>query len=96
MWSYPPEFLESLASLGLAPTSSTPPSRVREALNDLYRHELRVGRDKLRAGDVEKSQYLDHVVALRKKYWLLSLPVPQWEKICAAIPAAPDPSADRL
>ena len=82
MWTYPPEFLESLAALGLAPTSSTPPSLLRAALNDLYRYELRAGRDRLRAGAMEKSQYLDHVVSLRKKYWLLSLQTGAWEKIC--------------
>lgn len=94
MWSYPQEFLQSLSGLGLAPTSQTPPARVREALNDLYRYELRRLRDRLRAGDVEKSQYFDRVVTLRKKYWLLSFQVPAWETICAS-PAAPDPSGDR-
>jgi hypothetical protein len=39
-------------------------------------------RDRLRAGEFEKSQYLEMVVALRKKYWLLTLPLPAWEKIC--------------
>ena len=82
MWIYPPEFLEALAGLGLAPTASTPPSVVRDALNDLYRYELRAARDRLRAGGMEKSQYLDLVVTLRKKYWLLSLQPGAWEKIC--------------
>lgn len=81
-WVYPPEFLESLAGLGLAPTASTPPTLVRDALNDLYRYELRRERDRLRAGQVEKSAYLDIVVALRKKYWLLSFQIPAWEAIC--------------
>jgi hypothetical protein len=80
---YPPEFLESLAGLGLAPTSETRPSLVRGALNDLYRYELRTARDRLRAGAFEKSTYLDLVVALRKKYWLLTLPMPAWDKICS-------------
>jgi len=82
MWSYPPEFLESLAGLGLAPTADTPPALVRDALNDLYRYELRAARDRLRAGVTEKSTYLELVIALRKKYWLLSLTVPAWERIC--------------
>jgi hypothetical protein len=94
MWSYPPEFLESLAGLGLAPTSATPPALVRDALNDLYRYELRTARDRLRAGATEKSQYLDLVIALRKKYWLLSLTVPAWEKICAT-QAVPGPISTR-
>lgn len=82
-WTYPPEFREALASLGLAPTSSTPPALVRDALNDLYRYELRRMRDRLRAGFIEKSDYLDRVVALRKQYWPLTLPLHAWEKICS-------------
>lgn len=89
-WTYPVEFLESLEGLGLAPTLETPPSIVRAALNDLYRHELRTMRDRLRAGEMEKSGYLERVVALRKKYWLLSLPLPAWEKICG--PGGPEES----
>jgi hypothetical protein len=83
MWSYPPEFLDSLAGFGLAPTPATPPALLREALNDLYRYQLRSMRDRLRDGAFEKSAYLGMVVALRKQYWLLSLPLPAWERICA-------------
>jgi hypothetical protein len=82
VFAYPQEFLDSLASLGLAPTPETPPSLVRAALNDLYRYELRTARDRLRAGAFEKSTYLDLVVSLRKKYWLLTLPLTAWDKIC--------------
>jgi hypothetical protein len=82
VWTYPPEFVESLASLGLAPTPATPPALLRDALNDLYRYELRGARDRLRAGEFEKSAYLDLVIALRRKYWLLSLQLPAWERIC--------------
>jgi hypothetical protein len=82
VFTYPQEFLDALASLGLAPTPETPPSLVRAALNDLYRYELRTARDRLRAGAFEKSTYLDLVVALRKKYCLLTLPLGAWEKIC--------------
>jgi hypothetical protein len=82
VFAYPQEFLDSLTGLGLAPTPATPPSVVRAALNDLYRYELRTARDRLRAGAFEKSTYLDLVVSLRKKYWLLTLPLTAWEKIC--------------
>ncbi len=84
MWRYPPEFLESLAGFGLAPRAETPPAVLRDALNDLYRYQLRAMRDRLRAGEFEKSAYLEMVVALRKRYWLLTLPLPAWERICDA------------
>ena len=81
MSGYPTEFLVSLSEFGLAPGDETPPGLVREALNDLYRHELRRLRDRHRAGDLPKPAFLDAVVAMRKKYWLLTLPLSAWEKI---------------
>jgi len=81
MSGYPEEFLASLSEFGLAPTDDTPPALVREALNDLYRHELRRLRDQHRAGDLPKPAFLDAVVAMRKRYWLLTLPLPAWQKI---------------
>ena len=83
MWAYPPEFLESLAGFGLSPTSASRPALVREALADLYRYELRRLRDRLRAGVIEKSSYHDAVVAIRKRYWLLTLSERAWADICA-------------
>jgi hypothetical protein len=80
-WTYPPEFIESLAALGLAPTPLTPPALVRDALNDLYRYELRRERDRLRRGQLVRSRYLEVVIALRRKYWLLTLPTAAWERI---------------
>ena len=81
-WLYPPEFLAALAGHGLAPSSATPPLFVRDAVNDLYRYELRRARDRHIRGDIAKIEYLDVVVALRKKYWLLTLPAVAWERIC--------------
>jgi hypothetical protein len=81
-WTYPPEFLEALLGFGLAPTPDTRPVFVRDAVNDLYRYELRRVRDRHRAGDIAKVDYLDVVVALRRKYWLLTLPAAAWERIC--------------
>jgi hypothetical protein len=83
-WNYPPELVGALASLGIAPTPATPPSLARSAVNDLYRYELRRLRDRLLAGGVERSGYLSLVIALRKKYWMLTLPPSAWEKICGA------------
>ena len=83
VWHYPEELLAALAVLGLAPGHATPPAVVRDALNDLYRYELRRMRDRLRAGDIAKPDYLDMVIALRKKYWPLTLTIDAWERLCA-------------
>jgi hypothetical protein len=85
-WSYPPELLAALGSLGLAPTAATPPSVTREAADELYKYELRRLRDQLKAGQVARSSFLARVIALRKKYWVLTLPLAAWEKICATSP----------
>lgn len=86
MFVYPPEFLESLATFGLAPTPATPPSLTRGALNDLYRVELRLLRQRLLRGEVVRDRYHDAVVAVRRRYWLLTLPLVAWERICAGLP----------
>ncbi len=86
-WAYPQELVDALAAFGLAPTPATPPVVVRDQLNDLYRFELRRMRDQLRAGAIPRPEYLDRVVALRKHYWPLTLPLTAWEKICRRPPA---------
>lgn len=77
-YRYRPEVLDALARHGVVPLDDTPPSRVREHLNDLYRYEIRRLRASLLRGDVEKADYIDHVLILRGKYLLLSMPVGEW------------------
>ena len=84
-WEYPADFLEQLLTHGLAPARTTPPAAVRDALNDLYRFEIRRLRRRLLDGQVEKAHYVGEVVALRKKYWLLSLTPSAWEDICRGV-----------
>jgi len=55
---------------------------VRDALNDLYRFQLRRMRDQLRAGQIAAGDYHGLVVALRKRYWPLSLTLDAWQRIC--------------
>jgi hypothetical protein len=81
-WNYPPELRDALGGFGLRPVDRTPPSVVRDALNDLYRYELRRLRGRLIAGEVLKPAYIDLVIALRKKYWPLTMPLGAWEQIC--------------
>ena len=75
---YHAEVLDALAGHGLAPGPDTPPALLRDALSDLYRYEIRAHRDSLLAGRVAKEHYIDGVLALRRKYWLLSVPVDRW------------------
>jgi hypothetical protein len=82
-WRYPAELAAALAGHGLVPTSRTPPALAREAVDDLYKYELRRLRDRLRRGDVDRASYLARVVALRKKYWVLTLPLSAWIRICS-------------
>jgi hypothetical protein len=82
IWTYPPELAAKLEEFGLAPRPDTPPQLVRDALSDLYRHEIRRLRGELLAGAFPKAEYSGRVVQLRKKYWPLSLTPAQWEKIC--------------
>ena len=78
VYEYAPEALEVLAGHGLRPGPGTRPAVVRDALNDLYRYEIRRLRRRLRAGEIPMARYKDHVIDLRKQYWLLSIPPERW------------------
>jgi hypothetical protein len=77
-FEYAPEALEVLAGHGLAPGPATRPDVVREALSDLYRYEIRRLKRRLLAEGFAKGRYLDQVIDLRRRYWLLSVPVARW------------------
>lgn len=92
-WTYPKELLDGLVVFGLRPTASTPPLLVRDALNDLYRFEIRRLRQRLLDGLVARDQYVDAVITLRKRYWPLALQPAHWEQIVSR--CAPAPSESR-
>lgn len=75
---YRPEVLEALLAHGVRPTPDTPPARVKDLLNDLYRHELRRLRARLLAGAFPRREYAGLVAGLRRRYPLLSLPLRLW------------------
>ena len=77
-YKYDDRILDALGEHGLVPLPGTSPERLRDALRDLYRYEIRRLRDALLAGRIAKRDYAAHVVALRQKYPLLSLPVARW------------------
>jgi len=77
-YRYDARVLDALAAHGLVPQPDTSPERLRHAVRDLYRYEIRRLRQSLLAGHIAKGDYADHVVTLRRKYPLLSVPVELW------------------
>jgi hypothetical protein len=77
-YTYHPRVLDELGRHGLRPLPTTPPARLRDAVRDLYLYEIRRLRGELLRGRIVRKHYADHVVALRRRYPLLSLPVEQW------------------
>jgi hypothetical protein len=75
---YRPEILEALAQHGLRPAPHTRPEQLRDAVSDLYRYEIRGLRDSCRAGVFPVGELSARVVALRRRYLLLSTPLARW------------------
>ena len=78
MYTYPQEILDELAGHGLMPRPGTPPQLLRDAVRDLYKYEIRRLRDRFLAGGIPKPEYSGHVIELRKRYWILSVPTGMW------------------
>jgi len=64
--------------LGLSPAATTSPALVKDQVSDLYCYELRRLRDRLHAGAFPKHEYAARVLEVRKRYFLLSVPVARW------------------
>ena len=79
-YDYEPAVLDGLAGHGLKPLSRTSPQFLRDAVRELYRYEIKALRNALLAGRIPKPQYANHVIALRKRYWLLSVPLQLWTR----------------
>ena len=77
-WLYHQQILDELAGHGLIPRPETPPQLLRDTVRDLYKYEIRRLRDRLIAGKIPKRDYAGHVVALRKRYRVLSVPLALW------------------
>ena len=77
-YHYHQQVLDGLARHGLRPARDTSPEKLRDAVRDLYKYEIRRLRSELLAGRIPKTDYAGHVIALRRRYWLLSVPVQLW------------------
>jgi hypothetical protein len=75
---YHPEVLAQLALHGIRPGPSTSPDFVRDYLSHLYRYEIRQLRARLLRGEIPKPDYVGHVIQLRLRYPLLSIPTRLW------------------
>ena len=77
-YDYEPAVLDGLTGHGLKPLPRTSPQFLRDAVRELYRYEIKALRNALLAGRIPKADYANHVIALRKRYWLLSVPLQLW------------------
>jgi hypothetical protein len=77
-YRYREEVLAHLWTHGLQPTAATPPQLAYDFVSDLYRYELRRLRDRLLRGDIDKNGYADRVIAIRRRYPLLSFAARSW------------------
>ena len=78
MFHYKAEILDELQRYGITPAESTDPQDVRDALNDLYRRDIRALKERLLKGEFPQTEYADRVRELRKNYFLLSIPIGFW------------------
>ena len=77
-YAYHPEILDELARHGLKPRPSTSPAQLRDAVRDLYKYEIKRLRSELLAGRFPRTEYAGHIIELRKRYWVLSVPTHLW------------------
>lgn len=72
------EIEEQLARHGVRLMPTTPLEFARTVVRDLYNYELRQHRDRVRSGHLSKAELVEAVHALRRKYWVLSVPLDEW------------------
>jgi hypothetical protein len=87
-FAYRPDILTELLTHGARPAATTRPALVFRFISDLYRYELRRLKDARVAGGIAAADYAPRVVALRRQYPLVSVPVQQWT--VPGTPADPD------
>jgi hypothetical protein len=78
LYTYHRQILDELARHGFCPLPSTPPLRLRDAVRDLYKYEIKRLRSELLAGRIPKAGYAGRVVELRQRYPVLSIPLQLW------------------
>jgi hypothetical protein len=77
-YRYRPEVLRELARHGVIPKPTTPPIVARSVVNDIYRYELRLLRDRYLVGEFSKEDYYDKVVEIRNRYPVMGILTRHW------------------
>jgi len=78
VYRYKPEILAKLATHGVMPKPTTPPTMARSVVNDIYRYELRLLRDRYLVGEFSKQTYYDKVVEIRNRYPVMQVLTRFW------------------
>ena len=78
VYRYKPEVLAQLATHGVVPKPTTPPAMARAVVNEIYRYELRLLRDRYLVGEFSKQAYYDKVVETRNRYPVMGILTRFW------------------
>ena len=78
VYRYKPEILAQLANHGVIPKPTTPPVEARAVVNDMYRYELRLLRDRYLVGEFSKQEYYNKVVEIRNRYPVMAVLTRHW------------------
>ena len=78
IYRYKPEILRQLAMHGVIPKPETPPTVARAAVNEIYRYELRLLRNRYLVGEFAKKEYYDKVVEVRNRYPVMAMLTRHW------------------
>lgn len=78
IYRYKPQILAQLAIHGVIPKPTTPPTEARAVVNDIYRYELRLLRDRYLVGEFSKQAYYDKVVEVRNRYPVMQVLTRHW------------------
>ncbi|HEV3214459.1 MAG TPA: hypothetical protein VGZ27_01985 [Vicinamibacterales bacterium] len=77
-YRYKPKILAQLADHGVIPKPTTPPATARSVVNEIYRYELRLLRDRYLVGEFSKEAYYDKVVEIRDRYPVMGVLTRNW------------------
>jgi hypothetical protein len=77
-YRYKPDILAQLARHGVIPKPMTPPTTARGVVNDLYRYELRLLRDRYLRREFQKTTYYEKVVEIRNRYPVMAVLTRHW------------------